>query len=223
MKTNFFDYHLPPERIAQRPLGKRDASRMLVLDRKTGRVEHSWVRDLPKWLLPHDLMVVNQTKVFPARLFATKPETGAKLEVFLLRPAFEKADEEWEALISPAKRIKGSGVLKMEPKGEVAVLESLGEGHFLVRINRVGKVRKFLEQYGHMLPCRPTSNARTIQRPDPLPNAIRQKGRVGGRPHGWLALHPGFGGGIEEKGNQANCRYPSCRTGNFPSCFLRRY
>ncbi len=158
MKTSYFDYHLPQERIAQRPLEKRDASRMLVLDRKTGRVEHSWVRDLPKWLLPNDLMVVNQTKVFPARLFATKPETGAKIEVFLLRPAlsksngpaFENADEEWEALISPAKRIKGSGVLKMEPKGEVAVLESLGEGHFLVRINRVGKVRKFLEQYGHM-------------------------------------------------------------------------
>jgi len=150
MKTSLFDYRLPPGLIAQRPLVKRDASRMLVLDRKTGRVEHSWVRDLPKWLLPNDLMVVNQTKVFPARLFATKPETGAKLEVFLLRPVIEKADEEWEALISPAKRIKGSCVLQMEPKGEVAILESLGEGHFLVRINRVGKVRKFLEQHGHM-------------------------------------------------------------------------
>ncbi|HEY5038802.1 MAG TPA: S-adenosylmethionine:tRNA ribosyltransferase-isomerase, partial [bacterium] len=68
MKTDLFDYPLPFERIAQRPLEKRDASRLLVLDRKTGRLEHSKVKDLPQWLLPNDLMVVNQTKVIPARL-----------------------------------------------------------------------------------------------------------------------------------------------------------
>src|ERR1700691_4726443 len=102
MKTSLFDYNLPMAQIAQRPLEKRDASRMLVLDRKTGRVEHSWVKDLAKWLLPGDLMVVNQTKVFPARLFAMKPETGAELEVFLLRPAMDGSAEEWDALISPA-------------------------------------------------------------------------------------------------------------------------
>ncbi len=150
MKTSLFDYPLPMERIAQWPLEKRDASRMLVLDRKTGRVEHSWVRDLSKWLLPSDLMVVNRTKVFPARLFATKPETGALLEVFLLRPAMDSSTEEWEALVSPAKRIKGVTLLKLKPKGEVAVLESLGEGHFIVRLNRVGNVKKFLVQHGHI-------------------------------------------------------------------------
>ena len=150
MKTSLFDYHLPPDQIAQRPLAKRDASRLLVLDRKTGRVNHSWVKDLPQWLLPNDLMVVNQTRVFPARLFAVKPETGAKLEIFLLRPAFENSIEEWEALVSPAKRIKGAQVLKLEPKGEVAVLEPLGEGHFLVRINHVGNVRNYLNKYGHI-------------------------------------------------------------------------
>ena len=150
MKTSLFDYHLSVEQIAQRPLEKRDASRMLVLDRKTGRVDHSWVKDLPKWLLPSDLMVVNQTKVFPARLFATKPETGAEMEVFLLRPAMEGSTDEWEALVSPAKRIKGATILKLKPKGEVAVLESLGEGHFIVRLNWVGNVKKFLAQHGHV-------------------------------------------------------------------------
>ncbi len=150
MKTNLFDYRLPPDRIAQRPLEKRDASRMLVLDRKTGRLEHSRVRDLAQWLLPGDLMVVNQTKVFPARLFAVKPDTGARLEVFLLRPASEHSPREWEALVSPAKRVKGHPVLKLEGRGEAAVLESLGEGHFILRLDGVGNVRRFLDQTGHV-------------------------------------------------------------------------
>jgi S-adenosylmethionine:tRNA ribosyltransferase-isomerase len=121
-----------------------------VLDRETGHVAHGMVQDLPQWLLPHDLMVVNESKVIPARLFATKPETGAKLEVFLLRPAMDQAVGEWEALISPAKRVKGNLVLKLEGKGEVAVLEALGEGHFIVRLNRVGNLKKFLNQHGHI-------------------------------------------------------------------------
>jgi S-adenosylmethionine:tRNA ribosyltransferase-isomerase len=165
LKTSLFDYHLPIEKIAQRPLEKRDDSRMLVLDRKTGRVEHSWVRDLPKWLLPSDLMVVNQTKVFPARLFATKPETGAELEIFLLRPAMEGSTYEWEALISPAKRIKGVVILKLRPKGEAAVLEAIGEGHFIVRLNGVGNVLKFLGRHGHV----------------PLPPYIKRKDDSGDR------------------------------------------
>lgn len=150
MKTSFFDYRLPSENIAQKPLDKRDAGRMLVLDRQTGRVNHSLVRDLPRWLLPKDLLVVNQTKVFPARLFATKAETGARLEIFLLRPAFENSPEEWEALVSPSKRIKGNLTLKLAGKGEVVILESLGEGHFIVRLKNVGNVRTFLDRYGHV-------------------------------------------------------------------------
>ena len=150
MKTSFFDYQLPDENIAQRPLDKRDESRMLVLDRKTGRVNHSFVRDLPQWLLPRDLLVINQSKVFPARLYAIKPETGARLEIFLLRPAMEDSLEEWEALVSPAKRVKGNPSLKLEGKAEAVILESLGEGHFIVRLNHVGNVRTFLDRYGHV-------------------------------------------------------------------------
>ena len=150
MKTNFFDYNLPAESIAQRPLAKRDASRLLVLDRETDRIEHSLVRDLPKWLLPNDLMIVNRTKVIPARLFATKTETGAKLEIFLLRPALGETGGEWEVLISPAKRIKGSPILKLKPKGKVVVLETLGEGHFIVRFLGTGRFRAFLGRYGHV-------------------------------------------------------------------------
>lgn len=150
MKASLFDYALLPEKIAQRPLEKRHDARMLVLDRKTGRVNHSFVRDLPQWLLEKDLMVVNQTKVFPARLFAVKQDTGAKLEIFLLRPALENSNKEWEALISPAKRIKGNPVLKLEGKGEALILESLKEGRFILRLNKVGNVRAFLDKNGHV-------------------------------------------------------------------------
>jgi S-adenosylmethionine:tRNA ribosyltransferase-isomerase len=123
---------------------------MLVLDRKTGRVVHAQVRDLPQWLLPTDLMAVNETKVFPARLFAEKPDTGAKLEIFLLRPAFPGAGNEWEALVSPAKRVRGNPVLRLSPRGEAAVLESLGGGHFIVRLDHVGNLGRFLDRHGHV-------------------------------------------------------------------------
>lgn len=160
MKTSLFNYNLPSDRIAQRPLEKRDGARLLVLDRKTGHVEHSRVRDLARWLLPGDLTVVNCTKVFPARLFATKAGTGARLEIFVLRQALGEAANEWEVLISPAKRIKGAAVLRLEPKGEAAVLEKLEDGHFIVRFNGTGDFRKFLRRHGHV-PLPPY-----IKRPD---------------------------------------------------------
>jgi S-adenosylmethionine:tRNA ribosyltransferase-isomerase len=150
MKTDLFDYRLPEDRIAQQPLPKRDESRMLVLDRKTGRIEHSRVKDLPKWLMPHDLMVVNRTKVLPARLFAVKPPAGARLEIFLLRQALGESPLEWEVLIRPSKRVKGTPRLKLEPRGEAAVLESLGEGHYIVRFDKIGPFNRFLGDAGHV-------------------------------------------------------------------------
>ena len=150
MKTSLFQYHLPVELIAQRPLVRRDGARMLVLDRKTGRITHSWVKELPQWLLANDLIVVNQTKVLPARMFAEKVETGAKLEIFLLRPAVGEDPNEWEVLISPAKRITGNLVLKIHPRGEAAVLESLEDGHFLVRFNKTGALKRFFQEVGHV-------------------------------------------------------------------------
>ena len=167
MRTSLFQYHLPADLIAQRPLARRDGARLLVLDRQTGRVTHSLVRDLPQWLLKHDLIVANQTKVLPARIFAQKPETGAQLEIFLLRPAVGEDPNEWEALVSPAKRVKGNPVLQVHPRGEAAILESLGEGHFLVRFNKTGALKKFFQDVGHV-PLPPY-----IKRPDDRRDAER--------------------------------------------------
>ena len=148
MKANLFNYYLPPDRIAQKPLEKRDGARMLVLDRKTGHLEHSMVKDLPHWLLQNDLLVVNQTKVIPARLYAVKAQTGGRIEIFLLRLSIGQNSNEWEALVAPARRIKGLTRLLLEPRGEVEVLESLGEGHFLIRFTKTGNFKNFLEHYG---------------------------------------------------------------------------
>lgn len=86
MLTRDFDYALPPELIAQQPLAERDRARMMTLDRKTGAIAHHVVRDLPQWLRPGDLMVVNDTRVIPARLFGTKAATGGRVEILLIEP-----------------------------------------------------------------------------------------------------------------------------------------
>nr|HID12991.1 tRNA preQ1(34) S-adenosylmethionine ribosyltransferase-isomerase QueA [Anaerolineae bacterium] len=94
MKTAEFDYELPPELIAQTPIEPRDASRLMVVDRRTGEIIHRHFYDLPEFLRPGDLLVHNESRVIPARLFARKP-TGGKVEILLLR---QRADDTWETL-----------------------------------------------------------------------------------------------------------------------------
>ena len=130
MKTDDFDYYLPEELIAQTPLEKRDSSRLLVLDRKTGEIEHKHFTDIVDYLEEGDTLVLNDTKVLPARLIGTKEETGAVIEVLLLKNI---NGDKWECLTKPARRIKkgtivsfGNGQLKMK------CLEEFDEGirHF---------------------------------------------------------------------------------------------
>lgn len=116
MKTDDFDYNLPEELIAQTPLEKRDSSRLMVLDKKTGEVEHKHFTDIIDYLEKGDTLVLNDTKVLPARLIGEKEETKAVIEILLLKN-IEKDD--WECLTKPARRIKvgtvvsfGDGLLK---------------------------------------------------------------------------------------------------------------
>lgn len=117
MKTSDFDYHLPTEYIAQTPLEPRDASRLLVLDRRTGQTAHTVFREIGRFLNPGDLLVLNETRVIPARLDARKVPTGGRLEVLLLR---QEDEHTWRALVGG----KGMGVgkrLQLDggPQGEV--------------------------------------------------------------------------------------------------------
>ncbi len=116
MKTDEFDYYLPEELIAQTPLEKRDSSRLLVLDKQNGNIFHKRFSDIIDYLNPNDTLVLNDTKVIPARIIGVKEDTNAVIELLLLK---NTSDNIWEALTRPAKRVKlgtiisfGEGLLK---------------------------------------------------------------------------------------------------------------
>jgi S-adenosylmethionine:tRNA ribosyltransferase-isomerase len=125
MKTSELDYDLPPELIAQRPLARRDDSRLLVYERAGGAVRHRCFRDLPAELPPGALVVVNDTRVVPARLRLRRPG-GGEAEVLLLEPV---EDGLWEALARPTRRLRAGMRL-----GQVELVEHLGEGRWRVRL-----------------------------------------------------------------------------------------
>jgi S-adenosylmethionine:tRNA ribosyltransferase-isomerase len=123
VRTDDFDYNLPPSLIAQHPAHPRDSSRLLVLDRATGSVSHTVFRDLPRYLRPADVLVLNETRVIPARLRARKLPGGGRVEILLLRRV---APQEWEVLVG------GSGVRRGTTMavegGPTAIVEAVGEG-----------------------------------------------------------------------------------------------
>ncbi len=148
MKTSDFYYDLPQELIAQDPLEDRSSSRLMVLDKKTDSVEHKIFRDIIDYLNPDDCLVVNNTKVIPARLLGVKEDTGAHIEVLLLK---RKADNVWETLVKPGKKARpgaridfGDGLLKAE------VIDVVDEGNRLIRFEFDGIFEEILDQLGQM-------------------------------------------------------------------------
>jgi len=105
MKLSQFRYTLPPELIALYPTTNRDESRLLVIDRKTGNIEHKIFKEITSYFSEHDILVLNNTKVFPARLYGNKEKTGADIEVFLLRE-LNKEQRLWDVLVDPARKIR---------------------------------------------------------------------------------------------------------------------
>ena len=111
MKTSDFDYHLPPELIAQTPIDQRDRSRLLILNRDNGKIEHSAFWEISEYLQPGDLLVLNETRVIPARIFAAKLPGGGKAELLLLN---QKDELTWEVLVggkrlNPGRRLRVDG------------------------------------------------------------------------------------------------------------------
>ena len=148
MKVSDFDYYLPEELIAQTPLEKRDSSRLLVLDKKTGDIEHKRFYDIISYLKKGDTLVLNDTKVLPARLIGVKEETNAVIEILLLK---NLEGDKWECLVKPARRIKegtivsfGDGKLKAECTGEF----DEGIRHF--KLIYSGILMEVLEELGTM-------------------------------------------------------------------------
>ncbi len=131
-KSDFF-YHLPPENIAQTPLQQRDASRLLCLDRRTGRIEHRHFYDLPKLLRPGDLLVLNDSRVLPARLYGQKREGGSAIEFLLLE---QKEQDVWEILVRPGRKVREGAVVSFGDgllRGEI--LQVLDNGNRIARFS----------------------------------------------------------------------------------------
>jgi S-adenosylmethionine:tRNA ribosyltransferase-isomerase len=148
MKTSDFNYDLPPELIAQHPCERRDASRMLVINRAAGTWEHRLFADLSAYLRAGDLLVVNDTRVIPARLFGRKPGTGGKAELFLLE---EVAPGEWDILMRCRRRPGPGGYLELEDgAGRAHVLSYGEEGQARVRFETAIPFMEYVERYGHV-------------------------------------------------------------------------
>ena len=123
MRTDDFDFELPEELIAQTPLSKRDSSKLLVLNKETGDIEHKVFTDIVDYLVPGDVLVLNDTKVMPARIYGIKEETNAAIEILMLK---ETNNDIWECLVKPAKRIHVGDVVKFSDKLK-AECTSIGE------------------------------------------------------------------------------------------------
>ena len=122
MKLSQYKYNLPEELIAKYPADKRDESKLMVVDRKTGLIEHKVFREIIDYFEEGDVMVVNNTKVFPARLYGNKEKTGAEIEVFLLRE-LNREQRLWDVLVDPARKIRIGNKLYFGDDEETLVAE----------------------------------------------------------------------------------------------------
>ncbi|GAA0747691.1 tRNA preQ1(34) S-adenosylmethionine ribosyltransferase-isomerase QueA [Clostridium oceanicum] len=148
MKVKDFDFYLPEELIAQHPMEERDEARLLILDKKTGELKHKVFKDIIEYINPGDCLVLNNTRVLPARLIGEKEATGGKMEFLLLK---RKEKDTWETLVKPGKRAKigskfifGEGLLKAE------VLDILEGGSRLVKFTYKGIFEEVLDKLGQM-------------------------------------------------------------------------
>lgn len=148
LSTKDFDFDLPEELIAQTPIEPRDASRLLILDKESGEIQHRHFYDIIDYLNPNDCLILNDSRVLPARIYGIKEGTGARVEFLLLAA---KGDDVWEVLAGPGKRAKpgnrfsfGDGLMTAE------VLEIIEDGNRLVKFSYQGNFYAVLDQIGQM-------------------------------------------------------------------------
>ena len=148
MKTSDFFYELPEELIAQDPLEDRTASRLLVLDRKTDKLEHKIFSDVINYLNPGDCLVINNTRVIPARLIGEKEGTGGKVEILLLK---RRENDIWESMVKPGKKLRpGARVIFGDGRLKAEILEIAEEGNRLVKFYYEGIFEEILDSLGEM-------------------------------------------------------------------------
>ena len=156
MKTSDFFYNLPEELIAQTPIEPRNMSRLMVLSKKDGAVSHNHFYDLPKFLKKGDCLVLNDTRVLPARLYGVREDTGAVVEFVLLR---QHGNKLWECLAGPGKKAKAGYKFKFSDKLKAEVTEVLEDGNRMIEFTCDGDFFSVLDEVGQM----------------PLPPSIKEK------------------------------------------------
>lgn len=148
MKIDLFDFELPEELIAQTPLSNRDASRLMVLNKKTGEIRHETFRNIISYLRKGDCLVLNDTRVMPARLYGEKTDTGANIEVLLLK---QLEGDRWETLVKPAKRVKiGTEITFGDGRLKAVCIDTLEHGGRVLEFSYQGIFYEVLEQLGEM-------------------------------------------------------------------------
>lgn len=148
MDVKDFDFYLPQELIAQDPIAQRDRSRLLILDKKTGECQHKVFHDILDELEEGDCLVINNTKVIPARLYGLKEGTNAKIEVLLLK---RKENDVWEVLVKPGKKARiGTKILFGDGRLRAEVIDIVEEGNRLIQFSYEGIFEEILDELGNM-------------------------------------------------------------------------
>jgi len=175
MKTSVFEYHLPPELIAQHPPERREDARLLVLERESGKIHHRTFPQIVEYFRPGDLLILNDTRVIPARLLGKRPATGGKAEVLLLSPL---GDGGWEALVRPARRTRPGteiefgpalkGTVRERGEGGKVVLDFPGGGDILPALEKLGfpplppYIKRDLRDYPEEIKARDRERYQTV-------------------------------------------------------------
>ena len=147
MYIDEYDYDLPEHFIAQTPLEKRDESKLMIVDKNNGNLEHHHFKDIIDYLNKGDVLVLNNTKVIPARIYGVKKDTGAKLEVLLLK---EVDKDIWECLVKPGKRIKVGTIVEFSDKLSARCLDILPDGLYKLKLDYSGILNEILDLVGAM-------------------------------------------------------------------------
>ena len=186
MDIKDFDYDLPEELIAQDPIEDRSSSRLLLLDKKTGKTQDKIFRDIIDELNPGDCLVINNTKVIPARLMGVKEDTGAHIEVLLLK---REQDDVWEVLVKPGKKAKPGAIITFgDGRLKAEVLEVVEDGNRKIRFSYQGIFEEILDELGQM-PLPPYITHQLKDKNRYLLKKIEEKGVVIAS----VTLHVGLG------------------------------
>src|SRR5215218_5924801 len=147
LRTSDYDFDLPEELIAQTPLARRDASRLMIVDRAAGSIEHRQFTDLTHLLEPRDLLVVNRSRVVRARLLGRRFGSGARAEIFLLSPL---GGDRYEAMVSPGGKLKPGRAVEIAPGFTVDILSVTDRRTRVVQLHADAGVENAIEAHGHV-------------------------------------------------------------------------